>query len=829
MADPSDPELPSQDGEAPAPGGRQSTPPRAPRQPSLPPQGPVWNGRIEVRGEVGRGAMGQVLRGFDLKLRREMALKVTHLPRQEMPRELLARFVEEAQITAQLEHPNVVPVHDLGLDPDGRAYFSMKLVRGRALDVILEQRREGDPATLEEFGLRRLLEVFLQVCQALEYAHARGVIHRDLKPANVMVGDFGEVAVTDWGVAKLLENFETPHDIVSTRAEAIPGGTEGEEHPHNPSLAPSVTSVRATTKAWETQHGTVLGTPQYMSPEQAKGQAIDDRTDIYSLGVMLYEMLCGTVPFDHDDPSVVMKRVVLETPRRPSEIEPSVPLALETLVMRLLAKEPDERTLTLREIRAHVRNYIEGIAREYRRESVWSNVAWSAGALSLFAFLVWYLTGQSAAKVLVLAPPAVLNAVGWFLLVVATGYPLWAAATALRLSRKELDPFTPPSGEELFVSGYLSHRSFSAALAPLFQLVFIVELVTVAILQVSRGGVRSDQIVHGVATQMRAEWSEALIVILVFQFAYLFLLSSEVRFARRIDRFDLLVERPRWESVWPFFLIVVLLLTVVTTDVLGFTIGRQGGSLRDLLRRELLTMPESPFEIAKTVVFQGTFLLGLAGTTLLAAFPFSELLAALRAFYDPADEAAVATRAQYFLRSMAAFRVARAVWLYGGAMIGSLTAMRMLSDTSSHPLLEKIVYILVPSLIGLVGYSVLRSYVNNYLQQTPAVAYLLEERARQARIEQRRVNFEEFERVPWRWPIAQLAVPLACLAIYLIWTGSGFKREALRELMIPVTTKDLLVILPYALLVPVLLGRGALERYRMKRAAREAEDGAEPS
>src|SRR5688500_19843810 len=95
----------------------------------------LWGGRIQVRGEVGRGAMGQVLRGFDLKLRREMALKVTHLPRQEMPRELLARFVEEAQITAQLEHPNVVPVHDLGLDPDGRAYFSMKLVRGRALDV----------------------------------------------------------------------------------------------------------------------------------------------------------------------------------------------------------------------------------------------------------------------------------------------------------------------------------------------------------------------------------------------------------------------------------------------------------------------------------------------------------------------------------------------------------------------------------------------------------------------------------------------------------------------------------------------------------------------
>src|SRR6186713_2248401 len=127
----------------------------------------LWGGRIEVRGEVGRGAMGQVLLGFDTKLRREMALKVTHLPRGEIPRQLLARFVEEAQVNAQLEHPNIAPVHDLGLDPQGRAYFSMKLVRGRSLEDILEARLNGDEATLAEFGLRRLLDVFLQVCQAM--------------------------------------------------------------------------------------------------------------------------------------------------------------------------------------------------------------------------------------------------------------------------------------------------------------------------------------------------------------------------------------------------------------------------------------------------------------------------------------------------------------------------------------------------------------------------------------------------------------------------------------------------------------------------------------
>src|SRR5262249_55565446 len=145
--------------------------------------------------EVGRGATAVILRGTDIKLRRELALKVTSSPRDELPTALLARFVEEAQITAQLEHPNVVPIHDIGIDPEGRAYFSMKLVRGESLDAILARRKEGDAATLSEFGLRRLLDVFLQVCQAVEYAHVRGVIHRDLKPANIMVGDFGEVLV----------------------------------------------------------------------------------------------------------------------------------------------------------------------------------------------------------------------------------------------------------------------------------------------------------------------------------------------------------------------------------------------------------------------------------------------------------------------------------------------------------------------------------------------------------------------------------------------------------------------------------------------------------
>jgi serine/threonine protein kinase len=784
----------------------------------------LWGGRIQVRGEVGRGAMGQVLLGFDTKLRREMALKVTHLPRGEIARQLLARFVEEAQVNAQLEHPNIVPVHDLGLDPSGRAYFSMKLVRGRSLEDILLARLDGDAATLAEFGLRRLLDIFMQVCLAMEYAHARGVIHRDLKPANVMVGDFGEVAVMDWGVAKLKEiaaGVSTQAEALAIEHDLVDSGRASTPSPPISGPGP-VTSVRAETKAWQTHDGAVLGTPHYMAPEQAKGLAVDERSDLYSLGVMLYEILCGKVPFDHEDPAIVVKKVILENPKPPSAHDPQVPPALETLVMRLLAKEPRDRDLPLPEVRAHVQNYVDGILRDYRGESLWRNVVWIAGAVVLFAFLVWYLTGQSIATVLAIGPPAVLNAVGWFLLVLSAGYPLWAVSTAIAVSRREIDPFREPTDQELFVSGYLAHRTFSAALAPVFQLVFIVELVALAVMEGSRGGGGSQRIALQLNQQMRAEWSEALIVILVFQFAYLVLLASEARFGRRVDRCELLVKRAPWESVWPVFLVGVLLASVVTTDVLAAVLGAQPGKASGVVWGELLQVPTRPFEIVKTLVFQGTFLLGLATTTMLAAFPVTELLAASRAVFHAADEASVATRAKFFLRSIAAIRVARGVWLYGAAMIATLTAMRILSEDTEHPLLEKVLYILGPSLIGFAGYSALRRRLNGFLEQAPAVKRLVIQRTGAAGAEQRRANLAVLQSVPWRLPLVQIVVPVACLAVYLLWTGSGLQRAGLHRL-IPVTSKDWLVVLPYVLLVPVLSARDSLQRWLLRRAeARDA-------
>ncbi|HVJ17995.1 MAG TPA: serine/threonine-protein kinase [Polyangiaceae bacterium] len=780
--------------------------------------------------EVGRGAMGQVVRVNDKKLGREMALKVAQLPRDQMQRDLLARFVEEAQITAQLEHPNVVPVHDLGVSPDGHAYFSMKLVKGQSLDLILEKRRLRDPETLAQFGLRRLLDVFLQVCQGLEYAHARGVIHRDLKPANIMVGDFGEVLVMDWGLAKLLSGEKG----VRTSAEQV--AIEKEEPsrrdslmppPPLTSLAPGVTSVRAGKKAWETQTGLLMGTPAYMSPEQAKGAAVDARTDYYALGVILYEILCGEVPFDDDDPHVIVKRLLTEEPRLPSDIDPTVPGPLETLALRMLEKDQERRTLTITQIRAHVQNYIEGISGDYQGESLLGNVLWVAGAVSLFVFLIWYLTGQSAAKVLTLGPPAVLNAVGWFLLVLALGYPLWAAARALRAIRDEHDIFAPPNADQLFIAGYLAHRTYAAALAPLFQLVFIVELVTVAIARLARGAAHSGEIVQQISAQMRREWSEALIVILVFQFAYLFLLSTEVRFARRVDRYDLLIRRPRWETIWPFFLVIVLLSTVITTDVLGWMAG-SGGNWLTFLREEVLTPRLSLIEIVKNLVFQGTFLLGLAVCTMLLAFPVPELLAALRITYQPADEAAVISRAQFFCRAVATARVARAIWLYGGAMIGSLTAITVLGAGSERPLVEKVLYLLGPASIGLIGYATVSRYIRSFLEHAPAVERMLERRRDESSREQWLANMEQLQKAPWRWRLIQLAVPVACLLGYLIWTGTGIHREAIQNLIVPVTTKDWLIILPYALLVPVLLLRDQVQTHMLKRRLTKLDEAEAP-
>jgi eukaryotic-like serine/threonine-protein kinase len=232
--------------------------------------------RYQLFGEIARGGMGAVLRGRDPDLGRDLAVKVLLESHEDKP-EMLRRFVEEAQIGGQLQHPGIVPVYELGAFADRRPYFTMKLVKGRTLSALLSERQS--PA----HDLPRFLAIFEAICQTVAYAHARGVIHRDLKPSNVMVGSFGEVQVMDWGLAKVLKE----------------GGVAGEA-PAPPAPEESlVATVRSGSNLDESQAGSVLGTPAYMAPEQAGGDVghVDRRADVFGLGSILCEVLTGRPAF----------------------------------------------------------------------------------------------------------------------------------------------------------------------------------------------------------------------------------------------------------------------------------------------------------------------------------------------------------------------------------------------------------------------------------------------------------------------------------------------------------------------------------------------------
>jgi serine/threonine-protein kinase len=244
--------------------------------------GPV---RYQVLGEIARGGMGVVLKGRDPDLGRDVAIKVL-LPGHADDPALVRRFIEEAQIGGQLQHPGILPIHELGLDADFRPYFTMRLVKGRTLAALLEER--PDPA----YDRGRFLAVFEQVCQTVAYAHARGVIHRDLKPSNVMVGAFGEVQVVDWGLSKVLRH-----------------GGEGDAvtREGTPSDEPSVTTIRTTGGDAGSQSGAVIGTPSYMSPEQARGEIeeLDEQADVFALGAILCEVLTGQPPYLGSRPRIL--------------------------------------------------------------------------------------------------------------------------------------------------------------------------------------------------------------------------------------------------------------------------------------------------------------------------------------------------------------------------------------------------------------------------------------------------------------------------------------------------------------------------------------------
>lgn len=289
--------------------------------------------RYTLRETLGSGGVGDVVAALDREVRRVVALKTLQRNRAG-DHVASSRFVEEARITAQLEHPNVIPVYDLGIAPDGQPYYTMRVVKRRTLRDVLSR-----PALRSQYPMVRLLGAFLQVTRALAYAHSRGVVHRDVKPENILLGDFGEVYLADWGIARV-----EPESTLQLHSEAS-------------SPPPGISDP--------------AGTIGYMAPEVLKADraVIDHRIDLFALGVVLYEMLAGASPF----PGRIAPEIVLATctkePRPPRELMPGTPLLLEDLCLQMLAKDPKNRPASCDDVANRIEEFLEGAKeRERRRE-----------------------------------------------------------------------------------------------------------------------------------------------------------------------------------------------------------------------------------------------------------------------------------------------------------------------------------------------------------------------------------------------------------------------------------------------------------------------------
>jgi len=306
------------------PGGAPSPP--AGREPRVSREEP---GRYDVREERARGGMGRILVAFDAFLGREVAFK--ELLRELADRDAARRFLREARITGQLEHPNIVPVHEVGQADDGTLYYTMRLVRGRTLTAAL-----ADCRGLAE--RLRYLGAFWNLCNAVAFAHSRGVVHRDLKPGNVMVGEFGETVLIDWGLARVsrAEPGQTAPDLLEDGQEGA-----GEE-------------------LGEASRGGAVGTPAYMSPEQASGRPADARSDVWGLGAVLYEILTGAPPFDAAPVTATLEQVRFGRLRQVRALCPAAPAELAAVAQKALARKPEDRYQSARELAEDVHCYISG-------------------------------------------------------------------------------------------------------------------------------------------------------------------------------------------------------------------------------------------------------------------------------------------------------------------------------------------------------------------------------------------------------------------------------------------------------------------------------------
>jgi serine/threonine protein kinase len=343
--------------------------------------------------EIARGGMGQIYFGEDPQLERQVAVKVSSISEGgEDP-----RFTKEAKVLALLAHPNIVPIHTLGVDGQGRPFYSMKLVKGRTLQAVLNALKDGNTEATKEYTQAALLTIFRKVCDAMAFAHAKGILHRDLKPENIMVGEYGEVLVMDWGLAKILGERDAAGAV---KAAATDTGDYG-----------------------MTLEGEVMGTPQYMSPEQAEGRVaeLDTRSDIYSLGGILYAILTlrppvggstlaevlGNVKSGVLSPMGTAIRMAKGIGGRPEPMTVAVPAALQSVTLKAMATDRSKRYASVELFAEDIESYQNGFATSaeaagvLRRARLWvarnRGVAAAAGVLLVLLGKV-VVDGQRASR-----------------------------------------------------------------------------------------------------------------------------------------------------------------------------------------------------------------------------------------------------------------------------------------------------------------------------------------------------------------------------------------------------------------------------------------------
>ncbi len=342
--------------------------------------------RHSIAREVDRGGMGSILEVEDVALRRRIAMKVMRGDRKAADaveeRARLHRFLEEAQVTAQLVHPGIVPVHELGIDAQGRVFFTMALVEGRTLERVFELAREAD----EGWTPTRVLGVLQRVCETMAYAHSRGIVHRDLKPANVMVGAFGEVYVMDWGLALVVgtRQDEAARALRTDRSEA---------------------AARSPSQSIVTEDGAIVGTPSYMSPEQARGEELDARSDVYAIGAMLYTLLAGRAPYAsagaRRNGAEIVAAIRDGPPAALSLLAPKAAPELAAIAEKAMARSPGARYADVRELGEDLRAFLEDRVVRAHRTGAWVELSkWvkrnRALAATLLVALALALAGAGA-------------------------------------------------------------------------------------------------------------------------------------------------------------------------------------------------------------------------------------------------------------------------------------------------------------------------------------------------------------------------------------------------------------------------------------------------